>query len=107
MKFEKPPSSTHSGLTDEQIVLSERFKERRMREEESRRREVVNPYMQARIAQMFRQLLTDLDARPDPSPRWRPAEARLLTPEELQGVYGTKVMLSAAALETLKPKEEF
>jgi hypothetical protein len=104
MKFEKqsPQSSnTSAALTDEQIILSQRFKDRREREEEDRRSPRIDPLMRFRVARLFSELAKGLEPlRAKRRPDFRPIG-------ETMAEYGaTPLTISPELKSILAPKED-
>ena len=92
-----------SAITSEQIALANRFEERRKREELARHSVPANPYMQAKIAKLFRDLSASI-APPKRPERYQvdTEPCRQLTVEEVAELYAKNpVTLSERAKATL------
>lgn len=98
MKFDKPNTGTLVSTDD--VVLANRFEERRTRIE-LERRGPTNPEMSRRVCSLFIGLIAELNAKPDRAPRWRGQKesAVPLTIEEMAELWGKNpVKLSEEAL---------
>lgn len=99
MKFDKPSTSTLNTVDD--VVLANRFEERRARVDAERNSPTIDPAMRKRVLEKYGELLASMSMvdRRRPRNKWEREPAKALTIEEMAELWGQNpVKLSVEAL---------